>query len=61
MGCHLSGTSSGVKMNQFYLGSDPFWARVCSVLDPQDLIKEPLNCVLQPLEEEKGRPKVDRR
>ena len=33
-------------MSQFYLGWNPLWAWVCSVLDPQDAIKELLNCVL---------------
>ncbi len=28
---------------QFSLGSEPFWAWVCSVLDPQDAINELLN------------------
>jgi len=30
------------------MGSEPFWAWLCSVLDPQDSIKELLNCVLAP-------------
>ncbi len=31
---------------QFYIGSDPLWAWDCSVSDPQDSIKELMNCVL---------------
>ncbi len=50
-----------LRFCQFPLSSEPLWAWVCSVLDPQDSINELLNCVLQPLEEEKGRSKVDRR
>ena len=34
---------------QFSMGWDPFWAWVYSVSDPQDSIKELLNCVLRPL------------
>ena len=32
-----------VKMSQFRLGSAPFWAWVCAVLDPQDAIKRRFN------------------
>ena len=33
----------------FYVGSEPCWAWVCSVSDPQDSINELLNCILQSL------------
>jgi len=46
MGCHLSGTSSGAKMSQFLLPPKPLWAWLCRVFDPQDSIKELLNCIL---------------
>ena len=36
-------------MSQFYLGSEPLWAWVCSVFNCQDSIKELLNCVLDGL------------
>ena len=42
---HLSGTSSEELKCQFYIGPEPFWAWVCSVLGPQDSINELLNCV----------------
>ena len=29
----------------FQLGSEPLWAWVCSVLDPQNAINELMNCV----------------
>ncbi len=35
-------------MSQFWLGWNPLQAWVCSVLDPQDAIKELMNCVLAP-------------
>ncbi len=31
---------------QIYFGAEPLWAWVCSVLDPQDSIKELIKCVL---------------
>ncbi len=34
-------------MRQFQMGWNPLWAWVCSILDPQDSIKELLNCVLE--------------
>jgi len=34
---------------QFYIVSEPLWAWVCTVSDPQDSIKELLNCVLRVL------------
>ncbi len=40
-------SASQTKMSQFPIGWNPFWAWVCSVLDPQDSIKELLNCVLR--------------
>ena len=46
----------------FYVGSKPLQAWVCSVLDPQDSIKELLNCVLciwVPSRDEKRRLDVD--
>ena len=43
-------------MSQFNLGSYPFWARVCSVLDPQGAINELLNCVLRVVGNENGGP-----
>ncbi len=46
MRCHYSGTSPKAKKCQFYLLPEPLWAWVCSVLDPQDSIKELMNCVL---------------
>jgi len=46
---HLSGTSSEEIKCQFYIGPEPFWAWVYSVSDPQDSIKELLNCVLRVL------------
>ncbi len=48
-------------MSQFRFGSEPLWAWVCSVLDPQDAIKELFNCVLciwVPSRYEKRRPDV---
>jgi hypothetical protein len=33
-------------MGQFDVRSEPLWAWVCSVSDPQDAINELLNCVL---------------
>ncbi len=61
---HLSGTSSEEIKCQFYIGPEPLWAWVCSVLDPQDSINELFKCVLQrfsedyalnhPVAEEKG-------
>jgi len=45
---HLSGTSSEEIKCQFYIGPEPFWAWVCSVSDPQDSIKELMNCVSAP-------------
>jgi hypothetical protein len=30
-------------MSHFKMGWNPFWAWVCSVLDPQDAIKELMN------------------
>ncbi len=50
-------------MSKFLLGSEPLWAWVCSVLDPQDAIKELMNCVLYiwvPSRNEKRRLDVDR-
>jgi len=38
--------STEAKMSHFSMGWNPFWAWVCSVLDPQDAIKELFNCVL---------------
>ncbi len=35
-------------MGQFYIGSEPFWAWLCSVLDLQDAINELMNCVVAP-------------
>ncbi len=32
------------------MGSDPLWAWVYAVLDPQDSIKELLNCVLSAMD-----------
>ncbi len=52
---------SDSRFCKFYLGSEPLWAWVCSVSGHQDAINELMNCILQPLEEEKGRPDVDRR
>jgi len=43
-------------MSQFRFGSEPYWAWVCSVLDPQDSIKELLNCVLRVIGYENGDP-----
>ncbi len=43
-------------MSQFRLRSKPLWACVCSVLDPQDSIKELLNCILRAVGEENGGP-----
>ncbi len=43
-------------MSQFLLGSDPFWAWVYAVLDPQDAIKELLNCVLRVVGQKSGGP-----
>ena len=43
------------------MGWDPFWAWVCSVLDPQDSIKELFNCVLRVVGNKNGGPMVDRR
>ncbi len=34
-------------MSQFLLPPKPLWAWFCAVLDPQDSIKELLNCVLR--------------
>ena len=31
---------------QFYIGSEPLWAWLCSVFGRQDAINELLNCVL---------------
>ncbi len=45
-----------VKMSQFRLGSDPFWAWVCAVLDPQDAIKELMNCILRAARDKSGGP-----
>ena len=36
------------------MGSEPLWACVCSVSDPQDAIKELLNCVHESLKKECG-------
>ncbi len=41
---------------QFYIGSEPLWAWVCSVLGPQDAIKELMNCVLRPIGYKNGGP-----
>ncbi len=49
-------SSSQAKMSQFYMGLDPLWAWVCSVLDPQDAIKELLNCVWWAIGQENGGP-----
>ncbi len=41
------------------MGWNPLWAWVCSVLDPQDAIKELMNCVLcnwVPSRDEKPQP-----
>jgi len=53
-------SSTEARMSQFYIGSDPLWAWVCSVSDPQDSIKELLNCILRVIGR-KRRPDVDRR
>ena len=52
---HLSGTlpallitsSTEAKMSQFRFGSEPLWARVCSVFNCQDSIKELFKCILR--------------
>ncbi len=37
------------RFGQFVLAPEPLWDWDCSALDPQDAIKELMNCVLQPL------------
>jgi len=36
------------------MGWNPLWAWVCSVSDPQDAIKELMNCILRAVGEENG-------
>ena len=38
--------ASEAKICQFYIGSDPLWAWVCSASDRQDAINELFKCVL---------------
>jgi len=56
MRCHFSGTSLEAKKCQFLLTPEPLWAWLSSVLDPQDSIKELLNCVLWLFGNTKGGP-----
>ncbi len=44
------------RLCQFSLGSEPLWASVYSVFDPQDSIKELLNCVLRLVGQQNGGP-----
>ncbi len=39
-------------MSQFLMGWNPLWAWVYAVLDPQDAIKELMNCVLRRFSED---------
>jgi len=43
-------------MSQFYLGSAPLWAWVCSIIDGQDAINELFKCVLGGFGKETGDP-----
>ncbi len=38
------------------MGWNPLWAWVCCVFDPQDSIKELMNCVLRHIGQENGGP-----
>ena len=48
--------ASEAKSWQFYLGSEPLWAWVCSIFDRQDAINELLYFILHAAKDKSGGP-----